>query len=72
MSYCRHEVVASELAQVIDQWYEFDPTEENQYELIGRARLIEQALELVNEFGVTQEDANALYKLAKEARERDR
>lgn len=72
MSYCRHENTAADLRQVLEMWDEFDPEDENEHELRGRAAIIEYALQLVNDYCLTQDDADELYAKAKEVRERER
>jgi len=47
MSYCRHENTATEMAQVVDMWDEFDVDGENDYEKWGREQVIALAAEIL-------------------------
>lgn len=72
MSYCRHENTASDLYDVIEQWDDFNPEDSSWQEVMARARIIEYALQLVNDYGLTQEDADELVEIGKKIREEER
>ena len=50
MSYCRHENTAKDLADILDEWHNFEASEAEDSEIAGRKQVVRLCMRIIKEF----------------------